>query len=1000
MLLLSLLLLLPHSAYEDVCRGGSICRDSVVVAVDSLDADSTSWYVPSFVRDKELESRLKFYFSTYSREGYRPTTTIKLQDYEIDTLGHEIKVFGSEGFGSQLFTPAVVEKIYGDIRDLLPERFGSYNLWVEACGHEISRMIPNLYNDVFDEGRSWGDLDYRGVPLTRNLSKPYEVTAGLGGRHMAVWASHGRYYSFEKGCWTWQRPALFCSVEDLLSPSIVLPFLIPMLENAGAIVFSPRERDIQSNRRIVDEDGSDDCCQVIVDNGEEDWQVSPYAGYSYHEGIYLSGENPYGTGTARLARTVGEEGDVSTIVWMPDLPQEGDYAVYVLYQSFEESVSDARYEVRHRGVSTCFSVNQQMGGGVWTYLGTFNFDAGRSERNCVILNNYSGESGVVSGDAARFGGGEGVVVRGDSGVESTSGLPCYMEGARYSVQMMGFDDSAYNTKDGFNDYADDINARSRSLNFLSGGSLYHPDTCGLRVPIELSVGVHTDAGLKSEGQIVGTLAINTEPNSEGSTVFLSGLERLSSADLAAIVQTNVYSDLTKVIPSWSRRELFHRNYSETRLPEVPSTIIEMFSHQNFEDMRYGHDPNFKFLISRAIYKGVLRFVAAAHGEDPIVQPLPVSSFAALLDGEGNAFLSWECTPDSLEPTAQPLGYVLYTQQEGNGFDNGQIFYEPRATVVLAPNTVYNFKVTAFNAGGESFPSEELAVMYNPDSDGQILIINGFDRLSGPAIVSTSDSLGFDIDRDIGVPYIQTMEYCGRQVNYDRYSSSIGASSTELQATLTVGNTFDYPFVHGQAISRSGIARSFCSVSRQALERGSIDLGNYAMVDLILGQQRDCGASSMVHYETFTPELRRQLEEYLSVGGRLLVSGSYLASDNQSDSRDYAFLRDFLHVTLVSSALDQVGKHTAVETNGLQLSTEPLKSDIIAPTGDSFLLYTFTPAEYGTDDATQYGLGGAGVAYDGSDYKVIALSFPFESITSSSERARLMAGYIQFMEGTH
>ena len=35
-----------------------------------------------------------------------------------------------------------------------------------------------------------------------------------------------------------------------------LPFLIPMLENAGANVFMPRERDWQVHEVVVDNDGS------------------------------------------------------------------------------------------------------------------------------------------------------------------------------------------------------------------------------------------------------------------------------------------------------------------------------------------------------------------------------------------------------------------------------------------------------------------------------------------------------------------------------------------------------------------------------------------------------------------------------------------------------------------------------------------------------------------------------------------------------------------------
>lgn len=73
--------------------------------------------------------------------------------------------------------------------------------------------------------------------------------------------------------------------------------------------------------------------------------------------------------------------------------------------------------------------------------------------------------------------------------------------------------------------------------------------------------------------------------------------------------------------------MWNRNYSETRLPATPSTIIELLSHQNFADMQLGHDPNFKFTVGRAIYKGILQFITSQHDKDYVVQPLPVSNFA-------------------------------------------------------------------------------------------------------------------------------------------------------------------------------------------------------------------------------------------------------------------------------------------------------------------------------------------------------------------------------------
>ena len=56
---------------------------------------------------------------------------------------------------------------------------------------------------------------------------------------------------------------------------------------------------------------------------------------------------------------------------VPDIPEAGEYAVYVSYQTLPGSVSDAKYLVFHNGGVAEFKVNQQIGGGTWVYLGTF-----------------------------------------------------------------------------------------------------------------------------------------------------------------------------------------------------------------------------------------------------------------------------------------------------------------------------------------------------------------------------------------------------------------------------------------------------------------------------------------------------------------------------------------------------------------------------------------------------------------------------------------------------
>ena len=71
-----------------------------------------------------------------------------------------------------------------------------------------------------------------------------------------------------------------------------------------------------------------------------------------------------------------------------------------------------------------------------------------------------------------------------------------------------------------------------------------------------------------------------------------------SRDFADSLLNNTYRDIHFAYRRWAKRYLWDRNYSETRCPEVPSAILEMLSHQNFNDMKMGQDPNFKFTLAR------------------------------------------------------------------------------------------------------------------------------------------------------------------------------------------------------------------------------------------------------------------------------------------------------------------------------------------------------------------------------------------------------------------
>ena len=585
---------------------------------------------------------------------------------------------------------------------------------------------------------SWKKIHHEGEPWVKNISRPHIAEKGLEGHHLSVWASHGRYFDNNEGKWRWQRPSLFCTNEDLFTQTIVVPYLIPMLENAGAVVFTPRERDWQKNEVIVDNDDHTSMVAYREKNLKESWTEAPERGFAQHAGAYRDNENPFVAGTARMAKTTHNRNNQSVVYYTPQIPEDGQYAVYISYQTVPESVDDACYLVCHKGQTTEFRVNQQMGGSTWVYLGTFEFEKGNSERNHIAVTNLSRHKGVVTTDAVRFGGGMGNIQRGNQ----VSGLPRCLEGARYYAQWAGMPYRVYSTRQGSNDYADDINTRSLTTNLLAGGSCYAPDSAGRKVPIELSLAVHSDAGHTSNGLgIYGTLSICTTHH--GDSLLATGMSRTASYELASALLNNTTEDLQYRYGQWSKRKLYDRNYSETRLPIVPSSIIETLSHQNFGDMRYGHDPDFKFALARSIYKTILKYVTSHHASDYIVEPLAPDNFhIEFTNKAGEVRISWQGIIDGQEPSSKPTGYILYIAQENNGFDNGTPLKGTSCTVRLTPGILYHFKVVATNEGGCSFPTETLSAIYQKDATYKALIVNGFHRLSSPAISSTG--LGFDM----------------------------------------------------------------------------------------------------------------------------------------------------------------------------------------------------------------------------------------------------------------
>lgn len=908
-----------------------------------------------------------------------------LVSYNLDDRRRTLNVQLSPSFAAQDFTASSVRFYYKRLAKALPRPYNKYKLTIMAGGLPIEQLVAG---SKCEKGmpNAWGKTEYEGAPWVMNDSRPYFVSHGLFDRHLSLWASHGRYYDGKKDRWKWQRPNLFGTTEDLFTQTIVIPYLIPMLENAGAVVFTPRERDWQKNEVIVDNGGRG----YVEDSGKETWKTAQENGFAYHAGTYRDGENPFTQGTARAVKAT-KKADVSWASYQPNIPQGGKYAVYVSYQSLKNSVSDAQYIVMHKGQHTVFKVNQQMGGGTWVYLGTFDFDRGNNEFNRVVVTNSSSESGVVTTDAVRFGGGMGNIERGGS----CSGMPRCLEGARYSAQWAGAPYSVYSSKNGSDDYGDDINVRSNMTNWLAGGSTYVPTLEGKKVPIELSLAVHSDAGYTTvNDSIIGSLAICTTSFNDGR--LNSGVSRMVSHDFADSLLTGLQRDISGKYRKWTRRYLWDRNYSETRKPEVPSAIIETMSHQNFADMRRGLDPNFRFTLARSLYKTILRFVNGNHSVPSVVQPLPVSNFRIERNSSGGLRLSWIAEKDEQEPTAVPTSYIVYTSEDGMGFDNGTVVYTSSFDFEAKKGVNYCFKVTALNRGGESFPSETLAAYLSKSAHAKdILVVDGFSRLSGPAVVDDYSRQGFDLGSDIGVSYGLTAGWNGRQQCFDKSRAgsegegSLGYCGDELAGRFIMGNNRDGSVCHIKDIAMSG-AYNVVGCSLEALDNNLVKLDHYNLVDIAFGLQRNDG-HSLVVYKTFSETLQSKLRSYAKSGGRILVSGAYVGSD-MTQPHERSFMSDVLKTTFTGT--DTNAGNNMVDGLGLSF-------DIIRQINDRHFAATSVDRIAACDGrsfaAMRYQDGStAGVAYDGTDYKSFVMGYPYECINNVRTRQQVMKGLLGFL----
>lgn len=758
-------------------------------------------------------------------------------------------------------------------------------------------------------------------------------TGALSGKSVYLSAGHGFTWTSVSGSfvWTTQRGNSNDIVEDLVSTETVHQWLVPMLMNAGARVFTVRESDTNPDL-------------VLVDNGE--------AGYAETgTGFSTSSLPAWGRPTFPMAGTINAFAGGSnrlmtttptvtaSATWTAQIPRDGFYEVSISYTAFTARVPDAHFLVRHAGGESSFRVNQQRHGGTWVLLGSFYFKAGGVAQ--VVAQNDSASPqnpANVSLDAVKFGGGVGLIDRGGG----VSGRGRFEESSRYQAQWAGAPETAYaplgNTA--ANDRNNDISARPRF-------------SAWVREANEPAVYVawHTNAANTTargtQTYVYGTNDVNT------CQIATDYAGVTGSRQLADFIRTELVNDLRQDAgwnePTWRDYGTRCANFGEvnpSNNPEFPGVLMEVAFHDNATDAARLKEPWFRYIAARAFMQGIIRYFASVDMVAPAFPPEPPVQLRARNVMNGRVEVSWSASPTDVQGVAGQAAtrYRVYSSDDGLGWDEGAETMTTTYETALPAARAKYFRVAGVNAGGEGVASAVVGARVSAAGQPIVLIVNGYDRF----------------------------EAAQAQLEAFPARFSLGTVTRLFPRRINDGS---YVRVHGDALD--ALAYGFDSATDDAVGAGLVTPSTYGVVSWIAGRGKTAGGP---------PSAAGQMALRLALQGgtRVIFSGEAAGT--------MAFLADFGSATVGSGtssrALTGVGPLTGLAwslddgTAGTYDVGNPDGGslDIVSPMGSGQRL-----ASYASGAPAASGVAG----------KSALLGFPLESITSRATRIEVFRRLLQF-----
>lgn len=793
--------------------------------------------------------------------------------------------------------------------------------------------------------------------VTRGLAGSHHGGAPLAGKVIYVSPAHGLYWSDPSvlGRWATQRGTTHGVVEDFVNAEAIAHYLVPLLLNAGATVFTMRETDMQPHRVVVDAEAGGTTTTEGGGVYEEfgTWNDSTVAGYRAGLGPVTDASNPHARGKNRVAATTSGPG-APEARFTPKIPADGHYAVYVTYSQDASRARDAHYLVRHAGGDSHVRVNQERHGSTWVMLGSWRFTSGQDPATgsvSLIADSQLEPGDFVSADAVRFGGGLGEIVRGDGsgpGSGPTSGRPRWEECSRYAIQSNGAPESVWNPSS--DDHSDDVTARSRYAAWQNE-------------PGEDAVYVSWHTNAPDGGR--GTSTYVYGPNPVDGSFNFTGTP--GSDVLANLLQDEIVNDIrASFVPGWQDRGVYSAYFGElnpSHNSEMPAALVEAAFHATEADAIQLREPRFRFVLARAFQQAIVKYFAARDGVAARLLPDPPTALSLRAESPTSARLRWSPPPTDTQGFAGDAasGYVIYRSRDGRAFDDGLPLASASTSALLTdlPTGVPTFfRVSATNAGGESLPSATVGVLLPcGGAETEALVVQGFYRLDF-ASAPREDLAAF----------------------------GLGVLARFRQNAM---NTYDYVVEHSLALAAAGVP--FDSAEAPAVVFGDAPLGGYRFVDWQLGEESTVDS-------TLDDAEKGLLADWLGEGGgrSLVISGSELLWDLEAkgDAGDVAFLHGTLGVAYQADDANTYG--LAASSTGIFAGLGALRfDDGSAGTYQVDYPDVITPLA-GAEALLSYD-NGAGVAATRylapQGYRAYVFGFPLETLISGDARAAVMAALV-------